>query len=173
MQSSKENETTETNGVGGSGARARVIRLLFVALGCLAGCAVLSLAARTPSRVEAARPAAAEPNCKVTAPPAVPAARQSKSQPAILPGHALTLTPHGFEPGKIIRSAGPFVIAVIGQSGTDTAFFVLSDDLGNQIRTAQVPKETPTWADTYNLIAGHYMLREAGHPDWVCDITIN
>jgi hypothetical protein len=152
-------------------ARSRTI-VSLLSMGMLLGCAVVSLAVRAHNRTEASSPSAREVEVKMAAPLAPRSPSQTKQQSVVLPGHGVSLTPHGFEPNKIIRPAGQFVIAVIGQAGLESASFVVSDSLGNQLSSAQVQKERASWSDTYNLAPGHYVLRELAHPDWVCDITI-
>ena len=96
------------------------------------------------------------------------------TQPAvIIGGIGVTVTRQGFQPGKITRSPGRFVLAVVNKTGLGSLSLTLESPLGLALSNKQLPKEEPRWTDVYDLSPGRYTLRETNHPSWVCEIIIN
>ena len=97
---------------------------------------------------------------------------QSKKAPAVVPGLAVFLTSHGFEPSRITSPARRFALAVIPQTGQSNLSFSLDRLVGGHIRNALIRKEEPLWADVHDLTPGRYILSEASNPQWTCEIIV-
>jgi hypothetical protein len=96
------------------------------------------------------------------------------TQPAVIvAGLGVTLTRQGFQPAKINRSPGRFVLAVVNKTGLGSLSLRLDSPVGLALRAKLLPKEEPRWSDVYDLGPGRYTLRESNHPSWVCEITVN
>jgi len=97
---------------------------------------------------------------------------QSKKAPAVVPGLAVFLTSHGFEPSQITAPARRFALAVIPQTGQSNLSFSLDRLVGGHIRNAPIRKEQLLWADVHDLPPGRYILSEASNPQWTCEIIV-
>jgi hypothetical protein len=84
----------------------------------------------------------------------------------------VTIRRHGFEPQEITRPADPFVLAVENRSGLEEVALRLDRADGNRLKEVNVPRKKLNWRDAFDLPPGRYVLTEANHPDWVCNITI-
>lgn len=140
--------------------RIAVTCLAVIALGVLASGAISRL---WPAGVTSAGPPVAP---RATA-PVMPAQSSRGAEVEIV-----TLFDLGFEPAQITRPAGRFLLAVNNKTGLDKADFVLTRDGGPTLHQARVTRGGRNWRKTLELAPGAYLLAEAGHPDWVCRITI-
>lgn len=79
---------------------------------------------------------------------------------------------YGFEPRQITRPQGLFLFAVGDRSGLEMISLRLDRADGSLVRQMDIYASSPDWHDTLDLPAGDYVLREAGNPQWRCQITI-
>ena len=152
-------------------------RLGILVCGVLAACVftALALGERVRDKPKAASDSNVDSSIKTMAKPAAePPAPiiQSKKAPAVVPGLAVFLTSHGFEPSQITAPARRFALAVIPQTGQSNLSFSLDRLVGGHIRNAPIRKEEPLWADVHDLIPGRYILSEASNPQWTCEIIV-
>lgn len=110
-----------------------------------------------------------------------PDARPATSAQGDAPGDAgkprvesevITLTPTGFSPSEITRPRGRFLVVLDDRSGLDEVTFILGRANGDRVREARRTKAELIWRQLEDLPPGEYLLTEAGHPEWVCRITI-
>ncbi len=97
---------------------------------------------------------------------------QAKPAPVRIETELVTIRRHGFEPQEITRPADPFVLAVENRSGLEEVTLRLDRVAGNRLKEVNVPRKKLNWRDAFDLPPGRYVLTEANHPDWVCNITI-
>jgi hypothetical protein len=83
----------------------------------------------------------------------------------------IALRPSGFDPSQIIRLGSPFVLSVDNRTGLENISLILSDQAGNKLRETRLLRRRK-WKEVIDLPSGRYMLSEAGHPDWICQITV-
>lgn len=84
----------------------------------------------------------------------------------------VTVGRHGFERSAITRPKGRFLLAVDNRSGLKEIDLQIVRENGNRDREMKVPRKNPNWRGFVDLPPGNYKLIEAGHPDWVCLLTI-
>lgn len=84
----------------------------------------------------------------------------------------ITITPTGFEPAEITRSAGRVILMVENRTDLEEVTFRLDQDGGAHLREVQLPRERPDWSEVIDLQPGTYLLTEVAHPDWLCRITV-
>lgn len=84
----------------------------------------------------------------------------------------ITITPHGFEPREITRPQGRFLLMIDNRSGLAATALALTREAGPRTHEMHVPREEPNWSSVVDLQPGRYVLTEADHPGWSCQITI-
>jgi len=85
----------------------------------------------------------------------------------------VTLTPTGFEPAELTRSRGAFLLMVDNRSNNPDLLFHLDAEHGKREHEQQTRKGGRLdWNKVLDLPPGRYLLTEANHPNWVCQITI-
>lgn len=84
----------------------------------------------------------------------------------------ITIRPTGFERAQITRPKGLFGIAVENRSGLADVVLRLDQEGGSRLRQAQLSRQNLNWKDRFDLTPGRYVLTEANHSDWKCNITI-
>jgi hypothetical protein len=104
---------------------------------------------------------------KATSASVVPQRRRADIQAELI-----TIVPHGFEPLKLTRPRGRFLLMIDNRSGLETVTLRLTLEGGPRVREMRVPREQPDWSEVVDLEVGRYVLSEANHSDWVCVITI-
>jgi hypothetical protein len=93
--------------------------------------------------------------------------------PASITVDTVTLTPRGFEPGEITRSAEKFVLGVDNRIlGQQFSFELLRED-GHKAHQLKMTKGQLRVRKLLNLPAGRYLLRVAEHPEWTCSIVLS
>ena len=85
----------------------------------------------------------------------------------------VTLQEWGIEPKEINREVGPFVLVVENHSGLNEVEVSLTDESGNGRRRIPVTKNALTSKQRLELPPGTYLIKEAGHSDWECKLTIS
>lgn len=150
--------------------------ILMLVIGILGACAAASLSARAGHDAPVTR---THQDAERDADTPLPSATSRSvvagqiSQPTdTLPGLAVMLTRHGFEPSKIVRPIGKFALAVVPRVGFFSLSLSLNGANGAQLRSKQLPRESPQWVEVFDLAPGRYTLRETNHIDWVCEIVI-
>ena len=83
----------------------------------------------------------------------------------------VALLPAGFQPAEIARPNGRFLFGVNNRTGLQELSLEIVDETGRAVVARRMIK-VKTWRKVVNLLPGHYVLRQTGHPDWLCRITI-
>lgn len=89
-----------------------------------------------------------------------------------LEAELVTLSPAGFEPAEVVRAGGPFLLAVNNRSGAEGLTLLLVRQNGAREREVRL-RGRMRWRERVNLPPGDYTLSVAGHPEWVCRLSIN
>ena len=97
---------------------------------------------------------------------------QSGRQGVQLESELITIWPRGFDPSTIRRPAGRFFLAIENRSGLDSVTLRIDRVAGNRLKEAAVSGGQMDWIDVLDLTPGDYVVTEADHPGWVCNITI-
>lgn len=143
---------------------ARIIQLRSRA-SVAAGLVVIAFIASTALAARARR----------SSPPPLPdsvlAGAQVKPTPEEPEEVTLTLRADGFTPAEMTRPAGRFLLTVDNRSGVEELILLLTREDGERVRELRIPPRMLDWNEMIDLPAGHYTLREANHPSWVCRIT--
>lgn len=84
----------------------------------------------------------------------------------------VTIRPTGFEPAQITRPRGEFILAADNLSGLREVSLLLERESGERVRDRRITMEQFKWRARLDLHPGRYVIREAGHPDWTCALTI-
>lgn len=85
----------------------------------------------------------------------------------------VTLKPTGFEPAELTRSRGAFLLMVDNRSNNPDLLFQLNSEHGKREHEQQTRRGGRLdWNKVLDLPPGRYLLTEANHPEWVCQITI-
>ncbi len=97
---------------------------------------------------------------------------QGNSQRERVETELITIFAKGFEPAEITRPAGKFILAVDNRSGIEDVELRLDRQEGGRVHAVRVRRTAPEWRATVDLRPGVYVLSEAGHPSWICRLTI-
>ena len=85
----------------------------------------------------------------------------------------VTLKPTGFEPKELKRPRGLFLLMVDNRSNNPNLLFHLDGESGKREHEQQTRAGGRLdWNKALDLPPGRYLLTEANHPKWVCEITI-
>ncbi|MDQ3802235.1 MAG: hypothetical protein M3416_00030 [Acidobacteriota bacterium] len=83
------------------------------------------------------------------------------------------LLPTGFDPAEVTLPQGRYLLAVENRTGlVEEIELRLHRENSDKLREKRVPKGKRAWKEVIDLLPGRYVVSEAGHPDWVCHITI-
>ena len=82
----------------------------------------------------------------------------------------IALSGNGFTPAEVSHAAGTFALAVENQSANSEYVLQLKNEGGTLLNEVPVQKGSAIW--TVDLPAGRYMLTEASHQNWVCQIIV-
>ena len=93
--------------------------------------------------------------------------------PASVTVETVRLTPLGFEPKELERSAGKFLLGIDNRIGPIEFSFELVEENGHKVRQLKLPKGQIRLRKLLNLQAGRYTLTEVDHPEWTCSIVLN
>lgn len=85
----------------------------------------------------------------------------------------ITSTPAGFEPATITRARGPFILALHNRSGEKELVLRLHRVSGEQLQEVRLRSGRRTQHQQLDLPPGEYLITEAGHPEWRCQLVIN
>lgn len=144
-----------------------VRRIMFLALP-LVGLISFAPAAHT---LLTSAPAAASPagltQARVAATPVVGPTSRERGEVELI-----TLRPSGFEPVEITRPAGRFLLTVTKRNLPEEVTLHLERERGGPLQEFRKGRDRKHHRGLVDLPPGIYVLTEAGHPDWVCRITI-
>ena len=84
----------------------------------------------------------------------------------------ITLQEWGFEPKEINRGPGPFFLILENRGGFHDVEVSLIEESGHSRQKVPVTKNALTWKQRLELPPGAYLVKESGHPEWQCRITI-
>jgi hypothetical protein len=138
----------------------------------LSFCAVTALAVRTSKSDGAADVSATEPLTSAMTNAKAPNAVKPVQVAIPVSAELLILTPEGFVPDHITRSAGPFLLTVADRSGLDQAALQLNTQGGATLRSTLSTIQKAEAQEVFDLQPGTYLFTEANHPNLVCEITI-
>jgi hypothetical protein len=82
------------------------------------------------------------------------------------------ILPTGFEPRQITRPRGGFLLVLSNRTGLDDVEWRLDREAGGRLHAVRISEGRLVSKQHADLPPGTYVLTEAGHPDWVCRITI-
>ncbi len=102
----------------------------------------------------------------------LPSTLRGSAKPERLETERITIRPTGFEPAQITRPQGEFILAADNLSGLREVTLILERETGERVHERRVPLERLKWRAPLTLRPGRYVVREAGHPEWVCALTI-
>jgi hypothetical protein len=90
-----------------------------------------------------------------------------------LEGELVVVEARGFEPAEITRPAGPFLLIVDNRSGLEQVQVRVERVTGRE-RLYDIPlsRKDYSWNSLLRLPPGEYVLTVAGHPEWVCRLTL-
>jgi hypothetical protein len=92
-----------------------------------------------------------------------------RSQAEALP---ISLRVGGFDPKEIVKPAGNYYLSVNNLSGVKDLDLRIERENGERFNESKTSREKSYWRQHIHLTPGTYLLTEAGHPDWVCRITV-
>ena len=128
------------------------------------GLAALGLFAMSVESRDAGKPESTELESK----PAAVAASTEREEVEMV-----DVTPFGFEPSRVSRPHGQFVLAVHNHSGESQLSLRLDRVQGERLHEVRMDRVRRIWDQPLNLPPGDYILLETNHPGWQCRITIS
>lgn len=105
---------------------------------------------------------------RVTGPVLTPQGKKAQK----LEIEAVTITPEGFEPQQIERTAGPFILSVTNQSGADELNVRIETEQHERFREKSLPLLTRYWRERIDPPPGKYVITEENHPEWTLTFII-
>jgi|SRR5690349_17382276 len=84
----------------------------------------------------------------------------------------VTITPNGFEPQELERTAGPFILSVTNQSGINALNIRIETEQHERFREKTLPLVTPYWHERIDPPPGKYIITEENHPEWTLTVII-
>lgn len=169
MRNSKRSSSSKSN-LKSTPKSGTVLTLMVTAMLCCVGIRAIVRAYSGPVADFSATGASA---AAVVARPSSPPPKVNPNQrPVRIEGEIITISRGGFEPTEITRPKGRFAVFVENRSGLEGVTLRLDRIAGNRLRDVNVPRDKLDWDDVLDLTPGQYVITEAGHPDWVCTITI-
>lgn len=84
----------------------------------------------------------------------------------------LVLRSDGFQPREIKRPSGKFLLAIQNHSSEEEPSFILRREAAESLRQIHVSKRQSKYRELVDLPPGRYVLAEANHPDWKCQLII-
>ncbi len=104
--------------------------------------------------------------------PALATVAQTKQTAPKLEVELVALTPTGFDPEKISRPKGPFLLVVQNRSGLNELSFQFDKEVGAKLKTVKVPAKKASWSDVVDLNPGTYIMTEITNPKWSLEVMI-
>ena len=90
-----------------------------------------------------------------------------------LEAELITIFPRGFEPAEITRPPGRFLLVIDDRSGLDEIILGLERQGGQSVHGFRMTRNELELTKVVDLKPGVYILREARHADWTCQLTIS
>jgi len=84
----------------------------------------------------------------------------------------IRLTRDGFAPDAVTCPEGTYFMIVYNSAGLKVADLRLSREGGPQLRQSVLSSEKIKWKESVELTQGRYIVTEANHRDWACNITV-
>jgi hypothetical protein len=84
----------------------------------------------------------------------------------------ISITPQGFEPTEIARPKGPFILRINNRSGLGELSLRLNSESGNNLVVVPLNNGRANWNQALDLPPDNYIISEAGHSGWTCNLTI-
>jgi hypothetical protein len=84
----------------------------------------------------------------------------------------ITLQQTGFEPNELTRPQGAFILGVDNRSGLEAIELRFERASRERLTALHAPRRKISWREVVELPPGHYLLSEANHPEWTCNVTI-
>lgn len=161
--------------IGNSPKCKRIIRLISASTLAFLACCVITLLA-----VGAFNPPPPVPSFNIAAPVKTVVAQPDVTPPVLqtqkasrVDGEVLTIHPYGFDQSEITRPAGRFFLIVDDRSGLEsTSLAIRAEASTNALREVSLSRERTDWDELLDLPPGRYVLAEANHSGWVCNLTI-
>ena len=113
-----------------------------------------------------------QPELKRLQPAMKTAAEQESRKIVTIETQRVTLRRTGFEPSEFTRHKGPFLLSVDNVSELGEMNFQLFRQNGTTEREIRHRQDKFRLRQVVDLNPGRYVLTEANHPDWRCEITI-
>ncbi len=104
--------------------------------------------------------------------PALATVAQTKQTAPKLEVELVALTPTGFDPEKISRPKGAFLLVIQNRAGVNELAFQFDKDVGTKLKDVKVAPKKASWSDVVDLNPGTYKMTELTHPEWSLEITI-
>jgi hypothetical protein len=136
----------------------------IAALISLAYSAVSARGGAAPARAGALSTSRADDQNTATAQANDPAER--------LDAEFITIRPSGFEPAEVTRTDGRFLLMFENRSGLEDLSLSIHRQHGGPFQETRLSKHLLDWRGVVTLPPGRYVVTEAEHPDWRCQITI-
>ena len=147
------------------------VRLVSLVLAIIVvGSFGLGVRARLKGRSTTATPAAVANTAAAAAPN--PQAATEKGTGTRLQSHLLTLRPDGFEPKEAVWPKGPFFLSVNNRSFVSDITLRVDRQGGARLKEVNLKMRKQRSAGVFDPPPGRYVLSEANHPEWTCQITI-
>jgi hypothetical protein len=150
-------------------ARLRIVALVLAVL--VLGSFGLGARARLKSGLSHAAPAMVE-NPSAALAPEPQAAAQPSSSATRLTSHLLTLGPNGFEPKEAVWPRGPFFLSVNNRSSLSDITLQIDRQGGGRLKEVSLKMRKQRSAGVLDPPPGRYVISEANHPEWTCQVTI-
>lgn len=84
----------------------------------------------------------------------------------------ITIEPHGFEPARITRSQGRFLLGIDNRSGLENIQLRLERAEGGRVPALEARNRRLSWREEVDLPPGQYVIRATNQHEWSCLITI-
>lgn len=115
------------------------------------------------------KPASAE----VPAPNLAALPSQATASGTRLTSHLITLRPSGFEPAEAVWPRGPFFLSIDNRSNVNDITLRVDRRAGGRVKEVNFKMRKQRSAGVFNPPPGQYLITEANHPEWICQITIS
>lgn len=93
--------------------------------------------------------------------------------PSSVTVETIALTPQGFEPNRINRPAGRFLLGIDNRIKPEEFTFEILWENGHTAHKLKLEKGQIRLRRLLNLPEGRYVLRVVDHPEWTCTIVLS
>lgn len=102
-----------------------------------------------------------------------PVHRAASQAPSDITVETITLTPQGFQPNKIERAAGKFLLGIDNRIKPEEFSFEILRENGHKAHKLRLEKGQIRLRKLLSLPEGKYVLRAVDHPEWTCSIVLS